>query len=135
LVVAWCRMIPLSSSPLPSTAAATPPTTAPPSPRLVPPPLRPPPCCRRALSARSITHGAVMNRHAAWTPSRSNVSSAAPAPHPPCWGAGPLRQRRRHGRRNASVSPAVGGRPSFWSGDGNGSTATLMVVPGNLASR
>jgi hypothetical protein len=83
LVVAWCCLIPSSSSPLSSTAAATPPTTVSPPPRLVlPPPAIPPPRRRRALSALSIAHGAVMDRHAAWTPSRSNASSSAPARTP-----------------------------------------------------
>jgi hypothetical protein len=80
LVVAWCHLPPPSSSPLSSTAAATPPTTASPPPRLVLlPPVIPPPRRRRALCALSIAHGAVMDRHAVWTPSRSDVSSAAPA--------------------------------------------------------
>ena len=57
-------------------------------------------------------------------------------PRLPRRGAGPLRQRRRHCRRNALVSsPTVGGRPSFWPGDGDGSTGMLMVVPGNPAPR
>jgi hypothetical protein len=80
LVVAWCRLIPSSSSPLSSTAAATPPTTASPPPRLVlPPPAIPPPRRRCVFSALSIAHGAFMDRHAAWTSSRPNASSAAPS--------------------------------------------------------
>jgi hypothetical protein len=83
LVVAWCHLPPPSSSPLSSTAAATPPTTASPPPRLVLlPPVIPPPRRRRALCALSIAHGAVMDRHAVWTPSRSDASSAAPARAP-----------------------------------------------------
>jgi hypothetical protein len=70
LVVAWCRLIPSSSSSLSSATV------------LLPPCDPPPPRCRRALSALSIAHGAVMNRHAACTPSRSNASSAAPARAP-----------------------------------------------------
>jgi hypothetical protein len=30
-------------------------------------------------------------------------------------------------------SPAVGGRPSFWPGDSDSSTATLMAIPGKPA--
>ena len=81
-----------------------------------PPPLRsPPPRCRRALSALSIAHGAVMDRHTASMPSlpvrRGKCRSRL---RPPRRDTGPLRQRRRHDRHNASVSSlAAGGRPSF----------------------
>jgi hypothetical protein len=54
-----------------------------------PPPCDPPPPCRRVLSALSISiaHGTVMDRHAAWTSSRSDASSAAPVP---LLGGGPI---------------------------------------------
>jgi hypothetical protein len=68
------------------------------------PPCDPPPHRRRALSTRSIAHGAIMDRHAASTPSlpfqRGNVAPA----RAPRRDTGPLRQRRRHDRLNASVS-------------------------------
>ena len=62
-------------------------------------------------------------------------SVAASAAQPPRWDTGPLRQRRRH-------SPAAGlytllhlsGRRRRL-GNGDGSTATLMVIPGNPAPR
>ena len=82
------------------------------------PPCDPPlPRCRCALSALSITHGAVMDWHAASTSSllvrRGKCRSRT---RPPRCDMGPLRQHRRHARRNASVSsPAAGGRPTFTS--------------------
>jgi hypothetical protein len=86
LVVAWCgRLPPPSSSSLSSTADATPPTMASPPPCLVLlPPLRSPPRRRRALSALSIAHGAVIDRHVApmRPPSRSDTASAAPTRAP-----------------------------------------------------
>jgi len=133
LVVAWCRLIPSSSSPLSSTAAATPPTTAFPPPCLVLPPL----CCHHALSALLITHVAVMDRHAASTPSRSDAASAAPARDPLvvrrdyCTSAAvtaaampwsPLRQL-------AVDPPLLLGPPPPVNSDG--STATLTLVPVN----
>ena len=77
------------------------------------PPAIPPPRRRRALSALSIAHGAVMDRHAASTPSllvrRGKCRSRT---RPPRRDTGSLRQRRR----NASVSSlTAGGRPSFAS--------------------
>jgi len=61
------------------------------------------PCChhrrRHALSALSIAHVAVMDRHAASTPSRSDASSAAPA-------RDPLIVRRDH-CAGAAVTAAV----------------------------
>jgi hypothetical protein len=81
------------------------------------PPCDPPPCRRRALSPLSIAHGAVIDRHAASMPflpiQRGKCCSRKRPSHR---GTGLLRQRRRHDRRNASVSsPAAGGRPSFAS--------------------
>jgi hypothetical protein len=81
------------------------------------PPAIPPPRCRRALSALSIAHGAVMDRHAASMPSlpvrRVKCRSRT---RPPRRDMGPLHQRHRHDCRNASVSSlAAGGRPSFAS--------------------
>jgi hypothetical protein len=107
----------------------TPPTMASPPPRLILlPPLQSPPRRRCALSALSITHGAVMDRHAASTSSlpvrRGKCRSRT---RPPCRDTGPLRQRRRHDRRNASVSfPAADGRPSFtsWAAAACRATAT-----------
>jgi len=53
---------------------------------------------------------------------------------PTSFGATLVRQRCRHGCHNALVSsPAVGGRPSFWPGDSDSSTATLIAVPGKPA--
>ena len=119
LVVAWCRLPPPSSSPLSSNAAATLPTTEsmPPHPRSPPPP-----CRRRALSALSIAHGAVMVRHAASMPSvpvqRGKCRSHT---HPPCWATGPLHQRRHH-------SPSAGGIPSFTSQAAAAGQATSMAA-------
>ena len=77
-----------------------------------PPPRR---CC--ALSALSITHGAVMDRHAASTsslPVRRDKCRSRTCP--PLRDTGPLRQRHRRNRHNALVSSsAAGGRPSFTS--------------------
>ena len=69
----------------------------------------PPPRRRRALSALSIAHGAVMDRHAASMPSllvqRGKCRSRK---HPHRLDTSPLRQRRRH-------YTAAGGIPSFTS--------------------
>jgi hypothetical protein len=89
LVVAWCRLIPSSSSPLSSTAAATPPTTASPPPHLVLlPPCDPPPPCRCcALSALLIAHGAVMDwclmRRVPLPPAPPSSGGRPIAPAPP----------------------------------------------------
>ena len=69
-VVAWCHLPPPSSSSLS--------TTSQPhqqcnhcrlAPILLPPCNPPPPHCRRALSALSIAHGAILDRHASSTSS------------------------------------------------------------------
>ena len=100
LVVAWCRLPPPSCSSLLSNAASTLPTmeSTPPPPRSPPPPNR-----RRALSALSIAHGAILDRHAASMPS-GRRGKCRSHPRPPFRKTGQLRQRRRHGRRDASVS-------------------------------
>ena len=83
LVVAWCRLPPPSSSPLPSNTAATLPTTASLPLRLVLlPPCDPPPRSLshplRPLDNPWHCHGP----HAAWMPFRSDALSAAPTRTP-----------------------------------------------------
>ena len=85
---------------------------------------------RRALSALSIAHGAVMDWHAASMPflpvRRGKCRSRR---RPPRRDTGPLRQRRRHDRRNASVSsPAAGGIPSFTSRAATAGRATVTAA-------
>ena len=64
------------------------------------PPCDPPPRRRRALSALSIVHVAVMDRHAASTSSRSDAASAAPA-------SDPLVVRRYHCASDAVTAAAM----------------------------
>ena len=99
LVVAWCRLIPMSSSPLSSTAAATPPTTASPPFRLV---LLPPPSPSRPL--RPLDRPWRCNGPACGVDTLPvRRVECRSRPRPTRRGEGPLRQCRRHGRRNASV--------------------------------
>jgi hypothetical protein len=81
-VVAWCHLPPPSSSSLS--------TTSQPyqqcnhcrlAPILLPPCNPPPPHCRRALSALSIAHGAILDRHASST--SSGMTRRVPLPLPP----------------------------------------------------
>ena len=96
LVVAWCRLPPPSSSPLSSNAAATLPTTASPPLRLVLlPPCDPLLRCRRTLS---IAHGAVMDRHAASTP--SGTTRRVPLPPAPPFS------------KDGTIAPAPPSRPT-----------------------
>jgi hypothetical protein len=84
-----------------------------------PPATPPPPRRRRALSALSITHGAIMDRHAALMPSLPvRLGKYYSRTCPPRRDTGPLRQRRRH-------SSAAGGIPSFAS---RAATAGLRVM-------
>ena len=112
VVVAWCRLPPLSSSSLPSTTIATPPTTesALPCPRSPPPPVAVSP----SLPSR-------LPMVPSWTGMRHRFppvqcSKCRSRPRPPCRKKGQLCQRRRHGRHNALVSsPAAGVGPTFAS--------------------
>ena len=81
LVVAWCRLPPPSCSSLSSNAASTLPTME----STPPPPRSPPPLIAVApspLSALSIAHGAILDRHAASTPSGTTRRVPLP-PAPP----------------------------------------------------
>jgi hypothetical protein len=88
-----------------------------------------PPRRRRALSALSIAHGAILDRHAASTPSGTTQRVPLPpvppflkngtiAPEPPSWPP-----------RCLSLLYGFSGR-RHQSGDGNGSTLALTLVPG-----
>ena len=114
-VVARYCLPPPSSSSLSSTATATQSATVslPSRPLLLPPCDLPPPLCRRrALSAISIAHGAMLDRHAALTPS-GTVVSAAPA-CAPLLGSGRWAHCASAAVKTVS-SPAAGVRPSFAS--------------------
>jgi len=81
LVVAWCRLPPPSSSSLSSNTASTLPLPTMES--MPPPPCSPPPPCRRhTLSAVSIAHGVILDRHAASMPSGTTRQVPLP-PVPP----------------------------------------------------
>jgi hypothetical protein len=133
LVVAWCRLPPLSSSSLSYTTTATLLTTDQRRLTLV---LLPPPRHRIAFSALLITHGAILDRHAASTP--SGTMRRLPLPPAP-----PL-------SKDGTIAPAPPSRPprclgllsGGWrwiilrfsgrrrrSGNGDGSTLTLPLVP------
>ena len=102
LVVAWCRLIPSSSSPLSSTADATPPTTASPPPRRVLPPRDPPPPVAVAPSppSRSPMEPSWTGMRRQCPPSRSDAASAALA-------RAPLVGRRAHCTSAAVTTAAM----------------------------
>ena len=132
LVVAWCRLPPPSSSPLSSTADATPPTMASPPPRLV---LLPPPSPSRPLRPLDRPwrrHGPACSVDTL----RYDAASAAPA-------RAPLFERRDNCASAAVTTAAMPRSPlrrlvldlrfsgrRRQSGDGNGSTLTLTLIPG-----
>ena len=133
LVVAWCHLPPPSSSPL--CPLPTQPHQQQNHRHLAlsssPPFDPPPPHCRRALSALSIAHGAVSVNALPPGPTRQ-----VPLPNvPPSLGYGPTAPAppSLSGGRRYTLLRFSGRRRR--SGDGNGSTATLMVVPGNPAPR
>jgi hypothetical protein len=144
LVVAWCRLPPPSSSPWSFTADATPPTTTSLPPHLVLlHPLRPPPpplLSRplRPLDRRWRRHGPACGVDAL----PPGPTRQVPLPHaPPSSGYGPIAPALSS-RPQQCLGLLSGGRrytllrfsgPRHRSGDGNGSTATLMLVPGNPA--
>ena len=93
LVVAWCRLPPLSSSSLSSTITATLPTT---DQRRLSPVLLPP-CHHLTFSALSITIGVILDRHAALT--SSGTTRRVPLPPAP-----PL-------SKDGTIAPAPSSRP------------------------
>ena len=127
LFVAWCRLSPMSSSPLSSTIAENPPTTSSPPHRLVlsPPAIPPPLLPSRPLCPLDCTwrrHGLACSIDTLPV-QRGECRSR---PRLPCQGTGPLHQRHCHGRRNTLVSSsAAGSRPSFASCWGGGVDCAL----------
>jgi hypothetical protein len=109
-----------------------------PQPHTPPHPAILPPLCRRcALSALSIVHGAIMDRHMASVSSRSDAVIATPA-------RAPLGGGRPHGASAAVVAAAMHRsplqRPAMdppslpglrrQSGDDDGCMTTLTLIPG-----
>ena len=115
-----------------TTASPSPRPNTPPRPAILPPLRR-----RRALSALSIVHGAIMDQHMASASSRSDAVIATPA-------RAPLGGGRPHGASAAVVAAAMHRSPlqrpamdppllpglRHQSGDDDGCTTTLALIPG-----